>query len=348
MRYQVRTTTRPAAGGRQDAVVVLEDREQGAAAEVWPAGGFNGYSWTGRTASGRRFDVLYAPPAFFEGARPTRGGIPVLFPFPNRIRDGRFTWDGTAYQLPLNDPAGKNAIHGFACRHPWRVLDQGAGADGAWVTGEFLGSRDAPDLRSLWPADYLLRLTYRLSAERLRIEAVVENPGRRPLPFGLGFHPYFRVPLLPDEGRAEECRVEAPAGEFWELHESLPTGVRRPVDAARDLRRPRPFGELQLDDVLTGLPGADAGVEIAPLCPRGTVYQAGAKLVLSQVASPDFRELVVFTPPHREAVCLEPYTCTTDAINLQQRGLDACWRVLPPGQTWSGVVELTLRESEPG
>jgi aldose 1-epimerase len=53
----------------------------------------------------------------------------VLFPFPNRIRDGRFTWDGREYRLPPNDPAMKNAIHGFACRRPWRVVDQGADAE---------------------------------------------------------------------------------------------------------------------------------------------------------------------------------------------------------------------------
>jgi aldose 1-epimerase len=43
-------------------------------------------------------------------------------------------------------------------------------------------------------------------------------------------------------------------------------------------------------------------------------------------------------------VCLEPYTCTTDAINLEQRGVDTGWRVLDPGREWSGVVELRWEE----
>jgi aldose 1-epimerase len=51
---------------------------------------------------------------------------------------------------------------------------------------------------------------------------------------------------------------------------------------------------------------------------------------------------VAFTPPHRQGLCLEPYTCTTDAVNLQQRGVDAGWLVLPPGATWSGVVEMVV------
>jgi aldose 1-epimerase len=56
--------------------------------------------------------------------------------------------------------------------------------------------------------------------------------------------------------------------------------------------------------------------------------------------SEEFRELVAFTPAHRQAVCLEPYTCITDAINLQQRGIPAGLLVLAPGGRWTGVVGL--------
>ena len=56
--------------------------------------------------------------------------------------------------------------------------------------------------------------------------------------------------------------------------------------------------------------------------------------------SPSFREMVVFNPAHRQAFCIEPYTCTTDAANLQAKGLDAGWLVLQPGESWSAVVEM--------
>src|SRR5438034_969248 len=75
--------------------------------------------------AGPALDLLYADPDLFHNGRPTRSGIPILFPFPNRIRDGRYSWDGKSYQLPLNDPTRLNAIHGFACRHPWRVAGHG-------------------------------------------------------------------------------------------------------------------------------------------------------------------------------------------------------------------------------
>ena len=127
---------------------------RGRGAEIWPHQGFNCYRWVSHGQ-----EILYADPDFFKGSSPTRSGIPILFPFPNRIRDGRFTWNGKAYQLPLNDPAKRNAIHGFACRRPWRIIDRGGDDRSVLVTGEFHGAQDAVDCVELWPADYRIRVT---------------------------------------------------------------------------------------------------------------------------------------------------------------------------------------------
>jgi aldose 1-epimerase len=320
--FQVRTEALGRVSGLDPTVYILEGN--GERAEIWPAQGFNCFGWT---AGG--LDILYADPQFLEGSSPTRTGIPIIFPFPNRIRDGRFTWDGKEYQLPLNDPAKKNAIHGFACRRPWRVVAQGADVVSAWVCAEFQGARDAADCRQLWPADYRIRVTYRLSRGMLEIVAMIRNPDAKSLPCGLGYHPYFRV----DE---KDCFVHVPAPRYWELEECLPTGKRPDVSGMRDLNRPRPFQELTVDDVLTDLGGTPTyGVWF-----RGSIRGAQAELRVSSYAK--FRELVVFTPPHRQAFCIEPYTCTTDAINLSQRGIDAGLMVLNPGQIWTGLVELRV------
>jgi len=338
MTFQVRNEKRQAQD-RDGTIWILEDSTRGCGAEIWPALGGNCIRWyvtpapeyqtEAAPAAGHRIELLYADPQLFAGGKPTRSGIPVLFPFPNRIRDGRFTWDGREYQLPKNDPTGANAIHGFACGSAWRVIGHGAEESSAWLTVEFHLAQDAPEARPLWPADCRIRLTFRLTPERLRLEAVVDNPDKTPLPWGLGYHPYFQLP-----GGAAGALVQAPAKSFWQLDQSLPTGIRLLVDAGRDLRSPRLFGDLQLDDVLTDLdpkrPERD-GLRLLGQVQRLTVWGASA-----------FRELVAFTPRHRHAVCLEPYTCTTDAVNLQQRGLDAGWRTLEPGATWTGVVELGL------
>jgi aldose 1-epimerase len=362
--FRVRTEALGRVEGLDPTVYILEGG--GERADIWPAQGFNCFRWT---AHDGELDVLYADPQFLEGSSPTRTGIPVLFPFPNRIRAGRFSWNGKDYQLPLNDPAKKNAIHGFACRRPWHVVDRGADEASAWITGEFQGWRDAPECRALWPADYRLRLTYRLGPRRLRLEAVVDNPDQQPLPFGLGYHPYFLV-----EGKA--CSVSVPAESYWELEECLPSGKVQPVDSRCDLRKPRPLEGLELDDVLSRL--VDRSPTAEGFCRRGQISLGWDKsptnhssrpetrvtLVDTQGrtlgyflpvpserrksadvqihTSPAFREAVVFTPPHRKAFCIEPYTCTTDAINLQQRSVDAGLLVLQPGETWSGVVPITV------
>jgi aldose 1-epimerase len=328
MTFRVRQDRLPVSGALDNTVWILEDPEQGAAVTVWPALGFNCLRWHAQ----RNLSLLYTDPNLGGNPRPTRGGIPVLFPFPNRIRHGEFTWEGKRYQLPRNDSSGQNAIHGFACRHPWQVVDHGADEGEAWLTGEYWAAKDAPDTLALWPADHRLRLTYRLTPGRLRLEAVVDNPEKKPLPFGLGFHPYFRVPLM-EHGRAEDVQLTLPVREAWQLRESLPTGVVEPL--AVDFATPQPVSALTVDDVFTGLPEPEGGFRYG-----GALIEGDTRLSLH--FSRDFRELVVFTPPHRQAIALEPYTCTTDAVNLQAEGVDAGWLVLSPGEEWKGVVEMRL------
>lgn len=339
MAYTVYSERR-AVTGLDGTFYVLEDAAAGVRAEVWPALGFNCLRWQVRY-EGRALDLLYEAPDLFENLKPTRSGIPVLFPFPNRIRDGRFTWDGKEYRLPPNDPAGKNAIHGFACHHPWRVVGQGADAASAWVTGEFRASADGPQDLDLWPADHRIRVTYRLAKESLRVEAVVDNPDRVPLPFGLGYHPYLRVPLAPG-GDPADCWVEAEARACWELVKNLPTGVKRPLGAANLLKPARRFTDLDLDDLLTDFDPAGKAEGETDLLLRGSVTQGRGGVGVRLLTSPGFRDLVVFTPPHRQAVCLEPYTCPTDAINLQRNQADTGWKVLQPGESCRAIVVFAL------
>lgn len=110
---------------------------------------------------------------------------------------------------------------------------------------------------------------------------------------------------------------------------------------ALNLNEPKRFTELSLDHVFTDLDlSATSPSEV--LCQRGQVTQLPDRLSLQLWTSPSFRELVIFTPPHRQAICLEPYTCVTDAVHLQQEGLNAGWQVLEPGEHWQGLIELRL------
>ncbi len=307
--------------------ITIADAATGACASIAPDRGFNCFSFQA-TVHGETIEVLDCDAGFLEGtSRPTRTGIPILFPFPNRIRQGRFFWEGREYVIPGSDAWG-NAIHGFCADRPWRVIDQGP----SHVVGQFRLSVDAPDRLSQWPTDFRLDVEYCLLRNRLRAIFRLHNPTDRTLPWGLGTHPYFRAPLS-DNGSWKNCTVEVPAASRWDLVDCLPTGARSPVPREFDLRAGAGLDGLKLDDVYGDIQCVGPQFDC-------TLFDERAGIQLTQTCPPIFREVVVFTPPERSCICVEPYTCVTDAVNLQAQGIDAGWRVLGPGaefRTWIDV-----------
>ncbi len=290
--------------------------------EVWPFLGFNCLRWQ---VDGD--EVLYRAPDWEQNPIPTRSGHPILFPFPNRLRHGKFSFGGREYQLPLNETSGLHAIHGFTPKNVWRMVDGGTGSDHAWLTGEFCISQDLPQCRECWPADARIRLTYRVFADRLRVETQIDAVDGKAMPFGLGFHPYFAADLSP--GVQPKCELHSRARKQWELDGTFPTGRTQSESRFSDFA---PIGETVLDSLFGDLASTDPMAELR--IPRYT---------LSVHTDDSFRELLLFTPPHRHAIAIEPYTCTTNAANLESEGVDSGWRVLAAGEVYSTAVEYRLR-----
>jgi aldose 1-epimerase len=325
------------AGDRTGPVYELADAAGTVRAEVWPSWGFNCLRWQVRQADGSWGSILFTAPDWESNPVPTRSGHPVLFPFPGRLRDGRFTFRGKTYQLPLNDSTKQHAIHGFTPRNPWRVVDSNGDDEFAFVTGQFRLRDDLPAALGQWPADFRLSLTYKLHRNRLQVNATVENLGPGPLPFGLGYHPYFRLPGVADPDVGGHV-LQANVDQVWETDaNNLPTGWRPDVPPELDFRVPRSIGDTALDAVLTNVTVQPAGA--GDMIELATLSHPGASGRLRVLADPVFRELVLFTPPHRRAVAIEPYTCSADAANFHERGLDSGWRELKPGGEWMATVE---------
>lgn len=303
-------------------VYALHDDNTGASASVLPSYGFNLFDLRLPLASQVRPILVAADDFADHPSHPARSGTPILFPFPNRIRNGRYTFQGSTYQLHANN--GPNAIHGFAMDADWDVVEHGATADSAFLTGRYQISKQSPGSRDFWPADAVLQVRYSLSGRRLSMDVTVSNPSADDLPWGFGIHPYFRLPFSPG-GDPEQTRVVLPASKYWVLKDFLPTGEVRPVEPRLDFRAGQPIKALKLDDVLTGLviPDQRAAARLIDLEKKGEFQLTFAKGI---------RELVVFTPADRPGVlAVEPYTQTTDAINLQAQGFDAGLRVLKHG-----------------
>lgn len=309
--------------------IVIQDVASGASAQIRPDVGFNCFSFKARVG-GKPVEALWSESSFADGeGRPSRSGMPIMFPFAGRIKDGKYTFEGRDYTISHDGAHGPNAIHGFVFTRRWRVTDYAANR----VAGEFQGSIDAPETLDQWPSDYRIQVAYTVSESTLTTHITISNPGKGVLPFTFGLHPYFRVPL--GKGDAEQTSVTVPAGEYWVLSETLPTGERLPVNESRDLRSGKLYPEITVDDVLTGLTASDGKIV-------ATVEDRASGVRLVETFPDHYRYCIVYTPVNREAIAIEPYTGAPDPFRAPSLGLDPNLILLDPGKSWTSSVSISL------
>jgi aldose 1-epimerase len=308
----------------------LKDTESGWEGTLVPEFGSN---LVGLVSNRGGFDILRTPETLDAlKANPVGWGFPILMP-PNRIDNGRFTFDGREYVFEINE-AGKYHIHGLVHSLPWRVVDTST-SDSASVTTA-IRSDDHPSIKRSYPHSFEVRMTFSLQEARVDFTIEARNFGSERMPFGIGFHPYFNVPLSPDSSKAQ-CTVKVPANKSWELDDLIPTGRRLPVSGNRDLRQPTALGKVMLDDVYTDLDFSQ-GASVAEF------RDNGAGVTVRYGASDEFKHWVVWTgkTPQDPFVCLEPYTWVTNAPNLSLPQEDTGLIVLEGGETFTGRMWLEI------
>jgi aldose 1-epimerase len=191
---------------------------------------------------GRPVIEPYPADAMRDGAH----GAPLI-PWPNRLGDGRYTFDGTDYQVPLSEPEKHNAIHGFLLWRSWDAIEREADRV---VMAALLYPREG------YPFTLYVRVAYQLGADGLTVTTTAENVGDRACPYGLGQHPY----LSPGTGLIDDCRLQL-AGRTricTDAERQLPAG-REPVrDTAYDFLVPRRLGRTRIDYAFTDLLRDDA------------------------------------------------------------------------------------------
>ena len=143
---------------------------------------------------------------FAEDAMVRGGQGQNLIPWPNRIRDGKYTFAGKSHQLALTEPARGNASHGLARYVPWVLTNRAA---------DQVTNRVRVYPQSGWPGWLEASITQRVAPDGLTVTVEVTNIGDREVPFGYGAHPYLTV----GESVVDEVNLTVPAG-------SLPRGRR--------------------------------------------------------------------------------------------------------------------------
>lgn len=238
-----------------------------------------------------------------------------LMPWPNRIRDGQYTFAGEDLQLALTEPGRHNASHGLVRWANWTATVQEADR----VVMQLV-LHPQPG----YPFTLGLAVEYRLGPGGLSVETTVTNLGARPCPYGAGAHPYVTA----GTELVDDALLLVPADTYLEVDDrGIPTGPA-PVDGTPfDFREARPIGDVMLDTPYTDLTGNEAVVAAPDGLRRVRLWW-----------DESYRWLMVFTGDtlgparRRRGVAVEPMTCPPNAFVTG----DGLW-VLEPEESSTSV-----------
>lgn len=277
---------------------------------------------------GHETDIVWG----YAGSVHKKGGQgDVLIPFPGRVAEGRYSFNGQPQQLERNDKEGPNAIHGFVRTLPWNTqqVDTNSVFFEVSLDAATYGPRG-------YPFSLAIRVGYRLDAQGLACSFAVHNVGREAAPVGVGFHPYFTV----GTALVDEVAAKIPASGYLEFNERLaPTGKVLDVKGTEwDFRHPRRVGNRRFNHCYIGLERDADGTATASL------HHEGSGRRIDIVMDRSFSAIVVYTgdaiaEAPRRALAIEPMTCATDAFNHPEWGL----KQLLPDETFTGRYLVTHR-----
>ncbi len=250
-------------------------------------------------------------------------GLPLI-PWPNRIRDGAYTFAGSSYQVPLTEPDKHNAIHGFLRWRNWTCRHH----DTDHVT---MGTVLHPMMGYPFTVDVIV--DYRLDDDGLSVRTTATNIGDETCPYGAGQHPYLSV----GTDLIDPCTLQLDASQYLPTDErGLPTGRLDVEDSAFDFRTGRLIGDQDIDFTFTGLSRDEDGLAWVRLTgPDGT------RVAIWADENYPFIELYTShtqPPPYfRTGLGVEPMTCAPNAFRTGE-GLIR----LEPGEMSSGAWGISL------
>jgi aldose 1-epimerase len=257
--------------------------EQGAA--------FSSLRWRGR-------DIFVPTP---KGARhPGAYGAFWMMPWANRLDGGRIA----GHAMPINRSAEATTIHGLARDLPWEVVS--AAPDDAVLQQRL----------TFAPFDYTARLAVSLDGNGLLIEMTLRHEGAAPVPYGMGWHPWFT------RSAASSLHLKSTQRASHDAR-GLPQNFTPCTSIAAD-----EAGLIGLDNFFTGWDG------VARLTtPAGTITLS---------ATGDFAAGVqVYAPPMQPVICVEPVSHMPDAPNRPALAAAAPMRVLAHGLSLYGTIRLS-------
>jgi aldose 1-epimerase len=158
----------------------------------------------------------------------------VLIPWPNRVEDGAYEFAGVQHQLPLDEPAAQNAIHGLVRWAAWSTAEREADR----VTLAYT-LHPQPG----YPFSLALSIEYALSDEGLRVTTSATNVGPGACPYGSGQHPYLTL----GTEKVDTLYLRAPGRTVLQADDrGIPVSAMPVEGTVYDFRAPKPIGRRSL------------------------------------------------------------------------------------------------------
>jgi aldose 1-epimerase len=278
-----------------------------------------------------RIDIIYG---YNQGENKVGSMGDVLFPFPGRVENSKYTFEGQEYELKNVKLKDGHAIHGFVKTQEWQIEKQDPASVELSIT-----LKKGQYQENGFPFSLKITLAYSLSKEGMTCQAKVENIGGEKAPFGLGFHPYFSV----GTDQIDEMILQIKADKLVEFDAGLkPTGKLLEVSGSDlDFNQPKRIDARVVDNCYTELKlqAHLAGVKAHP---RGglaeTVISDGRGRTVIIWQDESFPYLQVYSADtigdnhRRRGFAIEPQTCTGFAFNVERMGL----KTLEPGEVFEG------------
>lgn len=223
----------------------------------------------------------------------------LLMPWPNRIGDGRYSFDGTEQQLPLSEPKRHNASHGLVRWVSWSLEEH---------TANSVALVYRLPAQSGYPWTLDLRVVYDLSASGLTVTQSATNLSPARAPYACGGHPYLTV----GEGPVDEWELTMPAGSMMLTDDRLlPVETVGVEGTGFDFRFPRPIRDTVFDHAFTGLAAnRTGGADVIVRGPdRGVQLWVDQRIGWLQVYSGDDVPATA-----RRSLAVEPMTAPPDAF----------------------------------
>jgi aldose 1-epimerase len=225
----------------------------------------------------------------------------VLIPWPNRLQDGSYEFNGRRHQLPLNEPEHRNAIHGLV---RWST----------WIAAERQPHRVVME-HILYPQPgypFLLRISveYALSRGGLLVQTTATNLGTHTCPYGSGAHPYLTLGTATIDGLI----LQVPGRTVLRSDERRLPIRREAVEGAEyDFRRPKRIGSIQLDHAFTDLERDADGLA------RVELSDSDREIKVSLWVDQSYPYLMLFSGDplpdvQRRSLAVEPMTCPPNAL----------------------------------